>query len=218
MPVTTSAILGGIQTASGIAQYIKGNQMAKKNKRPDYQVPQEISDNLSQAQMQALEGLSPEQKQQYVENVQRQQNFGLNAMGDRKAGISGLATLTQSGNDAYNNLLTQDSQARMQNQQGLMDARTEVANFKDKGFELNKLLPYQQKAEAATALKGAGIQTAVSGLSNLQNTYENQGLANAMGGGDSDLMTQFKIAQQNNPGLDFATFKRMNSSPTNTYR
>lgn len=153
-----AAIAASVAGTVGAVQYMKGRKMAKQNKRPDYEIPQEIKDNLSQAQMQALEGLPPEQKQQYVENVQRGQNFGLNALGDRKAGISGLATLTQQGNDAYKDLMTQDAIARQANLDKLMGAREQIAQYKDKGFELNKLIPYQEKAQAAAAMQSAGLQ------------------------------------------------------------
>ena len=172
MPITSAAILGGIQSATGIAQYISGQKKAKANVKPTYEIPTEISQNLTQAQMQALEGLPPEQKKQYVENVQRQQNFGLNALGDRKAGISGLAALTQGGNDAYNNLLTADAQARQGNLDKLMGQREQMAQFKDQEFQINKMQPYQQKAEAAAGLQGAGMQNIYGGLSSMQNTFE----------------------------------------------
>lgn len=214
MPITTSAILGGIQSAAGIAQYLKGKKMAKQNARPDYVIPEEIGQNLSQAQMQALEGLPPEQKKQYVENIQRQQNFGLSALGSRKAGISGLAALTQQGSDAYSDLLSKDAAARQQNLQNLMGAREQMAGFKDKEFELNKLLPFQQKAEAAQGLTGAGLQNIMGGLQSAQGTLENKYLADqyketATGGvppQSTGLMGQYKIAKMSNPGLTFQQF------------
>lgn len=208
MPITTSAILGGIQSAAGLAQIIKGQRLAKQNKAPSYEIPKEIEDNLSQAQMMALEGLPPEQKKQYVDNIQRQQNFGLAALGDRKAGISGLATLTQQGQDAYSNLLSQDAAARQQNQSAVMDARTQLAGFKDKSFELNKLMPFQQKAEAAQGLTGAGMQNVFGGLSSIQGTMENKALA---GESQDDLTSQYNVAKQTNPALTFAEFMKMNT-------
>lgn len=229
-PTITGALLGGLQTATGIYQYIKGQSIAKNNVRPDYQIPDSIKQNLSQAQLNALEGLPPEQKQQYLENVQRQQNFGLNALGDRKAGISGLAALTQQGNDASKNLLSMDAEARQRNQQGLMDARSQMAGYKDKEFELNKLLPFQAKAQAAQGLMGSGLQNAMGGLQSAQHTYESSQLAKAYGeGGDqssnnppnvqgqgsqllgqapqrSDVMNQYQIAKMSNPNLTLADF------------
>ena len=226
MPVVSASILGGIQAAAGIAQYIKGRQIAKSNVRPTYEIPTEISQNLTQAQMAALEGLPPEQKKQYVENVQRQQNFGLTALGERKSGIAGLAALTQSGSDAYKDLLSADAAARAENQQRLMSAREQMAGYKDKSFELNKLLPYQEKAEAATGLQGAGLQNIMGGLQSAQGSFENTELAKmynegqsaGMAGGQktseafgtapqrTDTLNQYKIARMSNPNLTYQQF------------
>lgn len=230
MPITTSAILGGIQSATGIAQYISGQKMAKGNKRPQYEIPSDIKDNLSQAQLQSLEGLPEEQKKQYIENTQRVQNSGLNALGDRQAGIAGLASLTQQGNDANRQLLSMDAQARQQNQSALMNARTQMAGYKDKDFELNKLLPFQQTAQAAQGLQGSGLQNIMGGLSSVQNTFENASLAKnanpmkpvntippisgtnntlqSQGPQRTDIMNQYQVAKLSNPSLTLADFMR----------
>lgn len=235
MPVVSGSILGGIQSAIGIAQYLKSQKIAKNNAKPAYEIPSEIKDNLSQAQMQALEGLPEAQKNEYIQNVQRQQNQGLNALGDRQAGIAGLASLTQAGNDANKSLLSMDAQARQQNQAGLMNARTQMAGYKDKDFELNKLLPFQQNAQAAQGLQGAGLQNIVGGLQSGQNTFENASLAKAYGsqnppstvppisganntsGGSgvfgqapqrTDLNNQYQVAKLSNPNLTFAEFMK----------
>jgi hypothetical protein len=159
-----SLALGGLQSAYGISQMIKGNKMAKSNQRPDYQIPQEIQANMNDAQRMALEGLPTEQKQQYINNIQRSQQFGLSAMSDRKGGLAGLSDLTQTANDSYNNMLSQDAAARQGNQRQLMAQRGEMAGYKDKAFELNKLNPFYEKAKAAAALKGAGNQNLWGGI------------------------------------------------------
>jgi len=55
MPIVTASILGGVQSAAGIAQFLRGRSLAKQNIRAEYQIPPEIAQNLSQAQLQALE-------------------------------------------------------------------------------------------------------------------------------------------------------------------
>ncbi len=157
-------VLGLGQSIYGIWQQHKGNQLAQQNQRPTYNIPDEINQNLSQAQQQALEGLPSEQKQQYINNIQRSQSFGLGAQSDRKGGLAGLGSIVQQGNDASTNLLSMDSQARRQNQMGLMNARTQLANYKDKAFEFNQANPYYEKAQAARALQGAGLQNMWGGL------------------------------------------------------
>ncbi len=173
-------VLGGLQSLYGIYQQHRGNMMAKANQRPTYEIPGEIQQNLNQAQSMALQGLPEEQKQQYVNNLQRSQNFGLGAASDRKGGLAGLGGLVQQGNDASMNLLSADAGARRQNQMGLMNARTQLANYKDKAFEYNQANPYQEKAAAARSMQGAGLQNMWGGLGTIagvsgRNQIANQG-------------------------------------------
>lgn len=153
-----------LQGATGVAQLIKGKKLAQENVRPGYDIPDEIRQNLSQAQMQALEGLPAEVKNQYMQNLQRSAQFGLSAMSSRKAGLAGLSSLVQNQNDAYSNLMAQDAQAQQANLQELMNQRSNMAAYQDKRFGLNQLDPYNQKAEAAQAMKGAGLQNIMGGL------------------------------------------------------
>lgn len=162
-----SGIVGGLESGYGLYQSIQGNKLAADNKRPTYEIPPEIQQNLNQSQQMALEGLPDQQKQQYINNIQRSQDFGLQQLSSRKAGLAGLGGVVQSGDDSYNNLLTQDANARQKNQQGLLNARSTMAGYKDKAFQLNQLDPYHDKAAAARALQGAGLQNINTGLSSI---------------------------------------------------
>ena len=191
------AVNGIAQTGIGAAQYFSGRKMAKNNVRPDYQIPDTIKQNLSQAQMTALEGLPPAAKEQYINNLQRSANFGLSAMSSRKGGLAGLGALQQNQNDAYNNLLSQDAIAHQNNQAGLMNARTQYAGFQDKQFELNKLNTYLQKQQTAQGLQGAGIQNAFGGLNTLSNTALQSSI----------------LRNQNQDGTNPTTGQPLNSQP-----
>jgi hypothetical protein len=158
----TSLIAGGVGSALsaglGIYQYEKGLQDQKSNARPEYQIPDEIKQNLSQAEMMALEGLPAEQKQQYIQNLQRSANFGLRNISSRKGGLAGLSGVVQSQNDAYGNLLSADAQARRENQKLAMQRGDISAQYKDQAFQLNKLNPYYERTAQDQALMGAGMQ------------------------------------------------------------
>lgn len=169
-PTGLSLGLQGLDTAYGIYQTIKGNKLAKNNIRPTYQVPDEIKSKLTNAQMMALEGLPAEQKQEYINDLQRSANFGLSALNDRQAGLAGLGSLVQNQNDAYSNLLSQDAAARQANQRYAGEVQSEMAGYKDRAFDYNKVQPYQEKAAAARSLMGAGIQNIQGGLGGLTDT------------------------------------------------
>jgi len=136
---------GGATTTLGAAQLAYGLWKQKKNKRPTYEIPSEIQANLTLAQQQAMQGLPEEQKQQFLNNVQRSQAFSMSQLGSRKAGLAGVAAINQQGQDAYGNLLSMDAQARMQNQNKLYAANQTMADYKDQAFQINKSNPYYEQ-------------------------------------------------------------------------
>ena len=182
MPITAGSILGGLQSAYGIGQLIKGSKLTKSNTRPTYEIPEEIKGKLNNAQMMALEGLPAAQKQNYINNIQRSSQFALNAMNDRKAGLAGLSSLVQNQNDSYNNLLGQDAAARQNNQRYLGAVQSEMAGYRDKAFDINKQQPFIDQANAAAALKGAGIQNIAGGLKTGESAFAQNDYAKALAG------------------------------------
>ena len=86
LPLALSLAPAAIQTGMGIYQTCaRVIRLRNSMDRPNYEIPQEILDSLTDAQIQALRGMPAEQKQQYVDNVMRSQQASLDAMGDRKA-------------------------------------------------------------------------------------------------------------------------------------
>lgn len=191
---------GGAATVSlGALQWLYGNNQQKKNERPVYEIPDEISKNLSGAEnyaaQTALQGIPEEQKQQYLSNLQRSSAYGLSQLGSRNAGISGVAALNENQNQGYANLLSQDSSARVANQrygqQLVSSARQTMADYKDQAFQINKSNPYYEKTAQNQALMGAGIQNLSQGFQ-----QGNQG-----GGGDygQQQMPQLRSVSQQQP-------------------
>lgn len=165
----TAAVVAGLADTAvkgtlGAAQFFKGRRLAKNLQRPEYQIPQEVLQNMTQAQQQYYEGLPASVKQQYIQNITRGTASALNAAGDRQAGLAGLGGIVQAQNDAYSNLAAQDAQARQFAGDRLMNARSAVAGYRDKAFDINKMQPYEQQAAAAQALKGSGLQNITGSL------------------------------------------------------
>lgn len=155
---------GGATTTLGAAQALYGMWKQKKNKRPTYEIPDEIKQNLNDATIQALEGLPAEQKQQYINNLQRSSAFSLSQANSRKGGLAGIASVNQNQNDAYANLLSMDAQARMANQNKLYGMRQNMADYKDQAFQINKSNPYYEQTAENNALIGAGMQNISQGF------------------------------------------------------
>lgn len=155
---------GGATTTLGAAQLLYGMSQQKKNKRPEYVIPEEIGQNLNQAQQQALQGLPEAQKQQYLNNLQQSTAYALQQSSSRKGGLTGIAALNQQNIQGNQNLLAMDAQARMQNQQQLMAKRNQMADYKQQAFQLNSLNPYYEKTAQNQALMGAGMQNVSQGF------------------------------------------------------
>ncbi len=136
----------------------KRYEFEARNALEAIEIVDEIKKNMSQAQMQAYQGIPDEQKQEFLQNLARTSNFALGAMEDRKGGLAGLGTLVQNQNDSLMGLASADAAAKQANQQQLMQQRGIMAEYKDKAFDFNKVRPYEAKAAESQALMGAGLQ------------------------------------------------------------
>jgi len=159
-PVTGSFIANIATNAAkiplSIYQMVKAAQL--KRDRPEYDIPKEVMENQNMARNMAMQGLPAAQYNRGQANIDRNTAFGLRQSSSRRGGLVGLAGMEQAANDAYNNLDVADANARRQNQQGLMQQNQNVAQYRDKQFQLNELEPWQIDMQAASAMQGAGIQ------------------------------------------------------------
>ena len=153
-----------LQTGVGLAQWIKGNKALKNAKRPEREIPPEVLQNLSQAQVQALEGMPEAQRMAYIEDVQRSTQGGLRQLSDRRSGIAGVVQLHQNELDAQRNLMGQDASLRMANQDRLQSQRTEMGRQRDMQFDINQYQPFLDKMRMAEGLIGSGMQNMMGGV------------------------------------------------------
>lgn len=157
-------ILAGAQAAIGIGQAISGHQRLKNLTRPEYQIPSEIEQNMSEAELMSYYGMPDAQKQSYMQNIQRSGQQALSGIADRKGGLGMVSAVQQQQEDSYMNLLSADVQQRMQNIQAAQQARQVMAEYKDKAFQINEMEPYVQDYNEAQSLIGSGMQNVMGGL------------------------------------------------------
>jgi len=185
------AASAGISALTGAYQMYKGNQQEKEGKNalknlvaPNYQIPEELQKNLTESELRALEGLPTAQKNQYIQNVQRQQQETLNAAADRKGGLLGIQESARNATDAYTNLVSMDAEARVRNQQQVQQNRLAIADAKDKQFAY-KEGRYQDGLQSAQAMIGAGKQNFAGGLDTIAGSALQAGsMLLANGGGN----------------------------------
>lgn len=184
MGAGTSLITSGagatVTTALGIAEYYEGKKMLKKaaeleaqTERPVYEIPASVQAYLTTAQKQALQGMPEQQRQLYLDQIQRNASFAIAGNVDRSAGLQGVSAASQSLNDANANLLAMDNQQRQANIDKLQQARLTYGIYEDQAFDYNENQPYQLKAAAVRALKGAGEQAKYAGAQTVANAGSN---------------------------------------------
>ena len=156
---------GGASVTEGALQTAYGLYLEKKNKRPDYNIPPEIQQNLTEANQRALEGLPAQQKQEYINNLQNSTAYATSNLGSLNAGLRGVAGANNQMNVGYGNLMSSDSAARANNQNAQYGMGDAMANYTDKKFQLNSLNPYYEGVAKSQALQGAGMQNISQGFS-----------------------------------------------------
>ena len=163
-PMAAQAASGLISVITGIFQKKKANKLLDNLHRPDYVIPNEIMQNQKQAELNARQGLPSEQYQQAMQNIQRQQNRTLQGARDRRGGLLAVSAAQQNANDSLLGLDVANAKARLGNQQALYGINNQVAGYKDKAFQINKMQPYQQNYNYAMGLLGAGNQNLTGGI------------------------------------------------------
>ena len=181
-------ILAGVQAGIGGAQAISGYIQKKNLTRPEYQIPEEIERNMTEAELMSYYGLPDAQKAEYMQNIQRSTQGALRGISDRKGGLGAVAAAQQTQQDAYMNLLSADVQQRMQNIQAAQNMRQTMANYRDKAFAINEMQPYEQSYAEAQSLIGAGMQNVMGGLTQAANyqTAKEVAAIGAVTGGDTE--------------------------------
>ena len=155
---------GGATTTLGAAQTAYGLYLDSKNKRPEYNIPDEVYKNLNQATQLALQGIPESQKMDYINNIMRSGAYGLNQLSSRSGGLQGITALNQNQNDAFLKMAAMDANARLANMKDLYNIRQNIADYKDKAWQFNKQNPYYENVAKSQALIGAGMQNVSQGL------------------------------------------------------
>jgi len=146
------------QAGFGLFQTIKGGIDAKKNERPTYEIPESMRQAMDTSERMSQRGLDEQTRQNYLQGLTDTRAAAFQGLSDRKAGIGAVAGVQQREIAGQQQLAAMDNEQRMRNIAALQDMRMRMASFEDKEFELNQMQPYQDRAAAASAMQGAGLQ------------------------------------------------------------
>jgi len=187
-----SVLSSGIGIWQGEKQRREGEKAMSGLNRPTYEIPKELYDNLSDAEKMEVEGLTPQQKKDFVQNVERSQQSALKAQADRKGGLMGLQAMMQQETSAYSGLTSMDAAARkeseLRKQASVMQAREAIAGAKDRRYQ-EQMGNYQQDLQSAQGMIGAGQQNTMSGIQGIGSAMLQVGAATYGGGGQNKVQT-----------------------------
>jgi len=150
------------QLGIGIGQTIAGI-VQKKPPLPEYDIPQEIYDNMSEAEYQSFMGLPDAQKQQFIEQSQRAGATALRSSAERKGGLGLVSSIAQQERDATMSLLSMDAEQRMKNIQNLWRMR-EVKASEERTRQQVKRENIVEERARINEMRGAGLQNIMGAL------------------------------------------------------
>lgn len=192
MPLTSAGIQAGagiVQAGLGFLQSHKAQKQLERLNVPAYAPNQGISNYYKTALDRY--NTNPYASQQYTvaqQNAGRSLAAGLGALSDRRGGIAGVSRLTAINNDA---MLRAGAMAEQERNQrfGQLGQATGMKAADDKyAFQINQLMPYQQKynllagkAAGGNQIMNAGLQNVFGGLQ----TGSEYGIANSIYGGNN---------------------------------
>lgn len=181
MAIPAMAVAAGISAIpqlfkgiSGLFQIGKGNRLAKANKRPDYEIPQEFQQNLNVANSMAQNGLPQQQYNNALNNFNRNAGGALSVLRRGYNPAAGVASVLNATNNATLDLDMKDAMDKDSNMRNAMQYRSLMGQQRLAKWDWDKRQKYLENAQAAGAYQGAGRQNlagAMDGLSQIGTTY-----------------------------------------------
>jgi hypothetical protein len=179
MPVTAAIAIGGAKAlgsiGAGIYQNVKAKRMAKNNKRPTYNVDAGYQQNVDEAA-----ALAKGRSAQFA-NAEAQADQAMANSAELAKGFSGNNTSMAIGsliaaqnqrNEAQRNILGAESAFQANATQNLAAQRQALAEERDKSFDYNLNMPYQNKREEAINLRNSGNEFINQGFQSAGSTSE----------------------------------------------
>jgi len=178
MPFPLAAASLAIQGGLGIGQLIAGAARPKPI-IPEADIPQEVFQNMSDAEYWAAVGMPESQRKGYIEDLGRTRTATMEGIGSRKGGLGAITKIAQNEADMAKEWARLDEGARYRNIQNLYQARDRVAQERNRAGDINRELALMER-ERRDEMIGAGLQNIMGGAGTL-------GLMSSIGGEDFSL-------------------------------
>ena len=204
----------GMKIYQGLHQSHQASQIEKNNIRPTQYVDPLYQQNLNTAQQMATQGMPQAQYNAAMNNINRNQSGGIQALGRSANPGAGLASLVRAGNDATGSLNAQDAAERNRNTLALIQQRGILAGQKQNAWNYNHADKYSENLAKSQALRGAGAQNIAGALNDVGSAGMQLAGMGAFGGGSNETMGQLHNAPDlsaRQPSLNGAGFSKPTS-------
>jgi hypothetical protein len=142
-------ILGGLQAAGGIGSLLT-------NKRPEYEIPDEVLEAEMLAKVRAM-GVMPGKTESQANIDLQAANALSSAQSVGRSGEQLQAILGQTAT-ANRGLAQDEANFRLQADAAYQAALMQTSQFKDQAFQMNEFAPFSDRQRLGEDLVGAGVQ------------------------------------------------------------
>lgn len=189
-----------LQTGLGLSQLLQSRKY--RTQRPTYEIPEEVGNQLALRQQQ-LNARMPGARQMErnlaasAESARYNQQQGAQSSSELLAAQGATQGTT---NRALRDLQIAEAQDYERRTQGLERAQMNMANARDKEFQMNEMQPYLEDAATRSALIEGGFQNISGGLASAAAQVGKMYEADQMSGDFSELYNSIKqrLAQRRN--------------------
>lgn len=194
-----SALGSLFQTGLGIAQLIKARKY--RMGRPTYEIPDEVKQGLGLRQQMLnarMPGAAEAERNIYESSAATLANAQQGAT-DSASLLAAAAGQQGATNRALRKLSIQEDMDYERRVQGLERQQSQMAQFRDKEFDINKMQPYQEAAATRSALIGGGLQNIAGGIKSAGATAGKLGMYDDLSGGDiTNILNALKQRRMTN--------------------
>ena len=162
MPLTLAGAALAGQAALGIGQTLYG-ALKKKPEIPQAEIPQEIYDNMSDAEYYSFIGMPEEQRTRYIDDLRSSTATGMSRISDRRGGLGAVSKLAAGEREGMRDVATMDSKMRMSNLDRLYQARNAKSQVEMAVGDTNRNIAMQKRNEILN-IGGAGMQNMMGAM------------------------------------------------------
>ena len=187
------SVLAIAQGAVGLGQTI--GSWFKKDKRPEYKMPDALKQSLALAQMNV--GSRAPGYSQAVDEANLITSNQLGAVQNRAEAVQGIAGAQQAQMRDINRM---DAESERQDRLNLQNTLSQVAQAQDQEFAANELAPYQDAAREKRDMFGAGMENIFGALNLAGVTGQSFGFSKKKKAGNSVMDVLSAVPKLKLPG------------------